>query len=93
MDKNEETVRTLYTKGAEGNGKEELESILAMFYLGAERDQLGMARLKNIETGEDELILCGVELDPEGEPVYYPIARCFDEIESLKYIPKEVEAE
>lgn len=53
----------------------ELEALLAMFYTGAYENRLGIMQAKNVVSGEEELLLVGVALDPDGKTDCYPLAR------------------
>jgi hypothetical protein len=55
-----------------------LDNLLATFYVGVMGNSLGIMHAHNIETGEEEIILVGIELDADGKPDCYPLARCLD---------------
>lgn len=64
----------------------ELDDLLAMFYLGVANNSLGIMESFNLESGETELILVGVELDADGKPDCYPLASCFSVERARNYL-------
>lgn len=52
-----------------------LDSLLAMFYTGAQTNTLGIMEAFNLQNDEEELVLVGVAADDNGKPVCYPIAK------------------
>lgn len=55
-----------------------LDNLLATFYVGVQTNSLGIMQAFNVETGEQEIILVGIELDSDGKPDCYPLARCLN---------------
>ncbi len=54
---------------------QDLEALLSMFYAGAAANQMGVMSALNTETGKEELILVGVQLDAEGKTDCFPLAK------------------
>ena len=52
-----------------------LDSLFAMFHHGAFTNSIGIMEAWNLETEREETILVGVEIDPDGKPDCYPIAK------------------
>lgn len=52
-----------------------LDSVLAMFYDGVFRNRIGIMDAWNLETEQEETILVGIELDEEGKPDCFPLAK------------------
>lgn len=63
----------------------ELESLLAMFYTAVYDNTLGIMQARNSETGEDEIVLVGVAVDPEGKTACFPLSRIFSVEDSHIY--------
>jgi hypothetical protein len=63
-----------------------LDDLLAMFYMGVANNTLGIMEAFNLETGEKELILVGVELDADGKPDCYPLASCLSVEQTRNYL-------
>lgn len=51
------------------------ESVLRMFCEGVFYNQVGIMNAWNLKTSEEELILVGVQLDEDGKPECFPIAK------------------
>lgn len=70
-----ESVRslTLY-KFTNNEDSPYLDTVLGMFYEGAFANAIGVMEAFNLEKGEVETILVGVNADSEGKPECYPIA-------------------
>lgn len=76
---------TLYTFTNQENVTQ-MGDILAMFYMGVANNQLGMMQAFNIEKGETELVLVGVQLDEDGKPDCYPLAKVLAAEDTLNYL-------
>lgn len=63
-----------------------LDNLLAMFYQGVFDNRIGIMDSHNIETGEIETILVGVEADENGKPVCYPLAKLLKAEEVPQYL-------
>ena len=63
-----------------------LDNLLATFYVGVMNNTLGIMHAHNVETGEEDIILIGIELDADGKPDCYPIAKCFSAEEARLYL-------
>lgn len=63
-----------------------LDNLLATFYVGVMGNSLGIMHAHNVETGEEEIILIGIELDADGKPDCYPLAKCFGAEEARLYL-------
>lgn len=53
----------------------QLDDILAMFYQGCYTNTIGIMQAFNLDTQETDLILVGVQLDENGKPDCFPLAR------------------
>ena len=75
-----------YINGSDSE-RESLMEMLKMFYRGAIKSQIGIAKALNKTTGEEELILVGVERHVWGSDSKYPIARLLnvDEIDDYQF--------
>jgi hypothetical protein len=76
---------TLYTFTNQENVTQ-MGDILAMFYMGVANNQLGVMQAFNIEKGETELVLVGVQLDEDGKPDCYPLAKVLAAEDTLNYL-------
>lgn len=63
----------------------ELEALLAMFYTGAYENRLGIMQAKNVDLGQEELLLVGISLDADGKTDCYPLARLLKAEEVVSY--------
>ena len=61
------------------------QSLLQMFYEGTLNNTLGMMRAFNTETGQDELLLVGVEHSVTGAINTYPVAKILDRSAPARY--------
>lgn len=52
-----------------------LDSLLMMFYQGCFSNRIGIMESHNLATGNEEMILVGIEFDAEGKADCYPLAR------------------
>lgn len=52
-----------------------LDSVLAMFYDGVFRNRVGIMDAWNLETEQEETVLVGIELDENGKPDCFPLAK------------------
>ena len=52
-----------------------LDSLFQMYHHGAFTNRLGIMEAWNLETEREEIILVGVDIDEDGKPDCYPIAR------------------
>lgn len=52
-----------------------LDSLFAMFHHGAFSNSIGIMDAWNLSTEQEEVILVGVEIDADGKPDCYPIAK------------------
>ena len=59
--------------------------VLQLFYKGAVENSIGIMRALNNETGVEELVLVGVEVNPAGGVNTYPLARVFGPEDATKY--------
>lgn len=57
------------------NNSPHLDTILAMFYQGITMNAVGIMDAFNLTTEQEETILVGVQLDEEGKPECFPLAR------------------
>ena len=48
--------------------------LLQLFYRGSFENSIGISRMKNTDTGVEELVLVGVAKDEEGKPQLFPLA-------------------
>lgn len=76
---------TLYTFSNQENVTQ-MGDVLAMFYMGVANNQLGVMQAFNIEKGETELVLVGVQLDEDGKPDCYPLAKVLAVEDTLNYL-------
>lgn len=63
-----------------------MDNILAMFYHGAAENALGIMTAWNVEKQCEELILVGVQLDEEGKPDCFPLAKVLAAEEASLYL-------
>ena len=54
---------------------DELDDILAMFYMGVYNNTIGIMQAYDLNVEKEELILVGVTLDEDGKPDCYPLAK------------------
>jgi hypothetical protein len=54
---------------------DELDDILAMFYMGVYNNTIGIMQAYDLNGEKEELILVGVTLDEDGKPDCYPLAK------------------
>lgn len=81
--KEQEVILTVFTNE---KADEAAYSTLRMFYQGAVDNTIGMARCLNNETGEPELLIVGLEYQPDGGVAFYPLAKCISsKAEAEKY--------
>lgn len=52
-----------------------LDSVLAMFYDGVFRNRIGIMDAWNLDTEQEETVLVGIELDEDGKPDCFPLAK------------------
>lgn len=52
-----------------------LDSVLAMFYDGVFRNRVGIMDAYNLESGEEETLLVGIELDEDGKADCFPLCK------------------
>ncbi len=64
----------------------ELDDLLALFYRGIYANSVGIMQAHNLDTGEEELILVGVNLDEDGKADCYPLAVCLSVENTRKYL-------
>lgn len=81
----QEVEYTLY-KFTNNGDSPYLDGLLTMFYEGVLANQVGIMEAHNLQTGEEEVILVGVELSPEGKPHCYPIAKCLKAEDVRNYL-------
>ncbi len=60
-----------FTNQAESS---QLDGLLAMYYQGVYSNSIGVMTAFNLEKGEEEIILVGVDLDEDGKADLYPLA-------------------
>lgn len=63
-----------------------LDSLLAMFYQGAYDNTIGIMDAYNLNTEEVETILVGVQVDENGKPVCFPLAKLLKAEEVPQYL-------
>lgn len=63
-----------------------LDSLLTMFYEGGFRNHIGIMEAWSLKDQEEQIILVGVELDEEGKPNCYPIAKCLRAEDVTNYL-------
>jgi hypothetical protein len=63
-----------------------LDALLTMFYEGAFRNHVGIMEAWSLEDEEEHLILVGVELDEDGKPNCFPIAKCIRAEDVTNYL-------
>lgn len=63
-----------------------LDSLFGMFHHGAFSNSLGIMEAWNLETEREEVILVGVEIDEDGKPDCYPVARVLTAEDVGKYL-------
>lgn len=63
-----------------------LDSVLAMFYQGADANAIGIMEAWNLDTEKEEMILVGVQLDADGKPDCFPIASCLSAEDVGRYL-------
>lgn len=63
-----------------------LDALLTMFYEGAFRNHLGIMEAWSLADEEEHLILVGVELDEDGKPNCFPIAKCLRAEDVTNYL-------
>ena len=68
-----------------------LSQMLTMFYSAAVTNKVGIMQALNTVTGKEELILVGIELEEDGTPSCYPIAKCLPSEEVDNYIAPDGE--
>lgn len=78
----EEAVFDLHISSPEIN--QHKINLLSMFYFATMENKIGLAEMRNKDTGDVELILTGVEIT-DGGPSYYPLARVLDASEASFY--------
>ncbi len=72
-----------FTNQAESS---QLDGLLAMFYQGVYSNTIGIMTAFNIEKGEEEVILVGVDFDEDGKPDLYPIASALTAEQVRQYL-------
>lgn len=60
-------------------------SMLMMFADGVFKNKVGLMRAKHAETGEETLILVGIETQEDGSSLTYPLARVMTAEEATFY--------
>lgn len=63
-----------------------LDSLLAMFYSAASNNQIGIMEGWDLNTNKESLILVGIEMDENGKPDCYPIAKCLSAEEVSNFL-------
>lgn len=63
-----------------------LQQLLDMFYRGVYANTIGVGSLMNTETGEEELVLVGLEHREDGLTDTYPLARVLGPDEIANYV-------
>lgn len=63
----------------------ELDQILYVFYTGVWNNKLGIMQAMNAETGQEELLLVGVEPVEGEEPNIYPLCTMLKAEDVVKY--------
>lgn len=63
-----------------------LDSLFAMFHHGAFTNSLGIMEAWNLDTEQEEILLVGVELDENGKPDCYPVAKVLRAEDISKYL-------
>lgn len=81
----EEGVAPILYTFANRSPAPELESLLSMFYYSAFDNTLGIMQALNSETGEEEVLLVGVNVDDNGKTECFPLARLLSAEEVEKY--------
>lgn len=64
----------------------DLDTLLAMFYKGTYSNKIGIMEAYNLDTEEVDIILVGIELDENGKPDCYPLARGLRSAEASRYL-------
>lgn len=77
----------VFSNGMDGYGAADpaAESVLQMFVEGTLNNQVGVMRSWNVKSGEEELVLIGVQLDENGKPECYPLAKVLLADEAANY--------
>ena len=63
-----------------------LDSVLAMFYEGILSNRIGIMESHNLDSGNVELILVGVEADENDKPVCYPLCKILRSEDVSRYL-------
>lgn len=63
-----------------------LDNLLAMFYQGSFDNKLGIMDSFNLDSEEVETILVGVDVDKDGKPVCYPLAKLLRAEDTSRYL-------
>lgn len=79
----QETVLFKFTNQEESGY---LDNLLATFYHGTYTNRLGIMTAFNLETGLEEIVLVGVELDEDGKADCYPIAKVLASEDAAIYL-------
>ena len=72
---NPKTVAPVLYKFTNQKNSEELDTLLAMFYQGVYNNAIGIMQALNLNTGKEDIILVGIQLDENGKPDCFPIAK------------------
>lgn len=63
-----------------------LDSLLTMFYEGVFRNHVGIMEAWSLKDEEEHMILVGVQLDEDGKPECFPIARALRAEDVTNYL-------
>ena len=93
VEDSDETEITLWVnEPKDSENRESLESLLTMYYLASNENKIGLAKFYHVAEEKEVICICGIDFSREGDVLYFPIAKVFDQSEMMLLMdPEKVE--